>query len=772
MSRSIVVRLFLVGFLITALFTGCSRDPNVRKQKFLESGDRYFDKGKYREAAIQYANALQVDSRFAQAHYKLGETYLKLGDGSRAVQELSRAVDLAPDNYPAHIDLANLWVVGSRNRDGSVNDEYLKQARVELDLLREKQPQNPSVFQAWADYYAVQNKLGEALHEMQKAIAADPNRSESYLNLAFLQLRSNLADQAEANFKKAADLDPHAMNAQLALGGFYQSRNRMPEAEQQFKRAIQLAPKDPTPREALARLYMAEGKKTEAEALLKQAKSDLSDNPEGYSMLGNFYIATGDLDKATAEYSSLYTYHPKDLKVKKNYVQLLILKDRLDEATKLNNEVLKTNPNDVEALVYRGQIQIGQNNPTGAVDSLQQALKNDSNNAVAHYRLGIAFDKQNNDARAESEWRAAVGLRPDLTDAQRALAALELRRGDLDALTQTAQQIITGAPYAPDGYMMRALAEMNRQKFSDAQQDLTKAMGLAAGSPTPYVQMGNLYQLQKQYAEAIKFYEQALDKDAASTDALQGIMNVYLAQKQPDQAIAAARARIAKSPNTGGFYDLLGTALFQKKDLSGADAALRKAIELDKNNSDALLKLGQVQAAQGSVSDALATYQQSIKDYPREIGFYILAGEMYESQSNWDQAKAMYQKALEIQPNQPVASNNLAYVMLQQGGNVDVALALAQTGRRGMPDSSNAADTLGWAYYKKGVYQSAIDMFQESLRLSEKRGAADDPTVHYHLALAYQKVNQPAQARQQLERVLKINPNHSDARKALSELRG
>ncbi len=320
--------------------------------------------------------------------------------------------------------------------------------------------------------------------------------------------------------------------------------------------------------------------------------------------------------------------------------------------------------------------------------------------------------------------------------------------------------------------MMRALAEMNRQKFSDAQQDLTKAMGLAPGSPTPYVQMGNLYQLQKQYAEAIKFYEQALDKDAASTDALQGIMNVYLAQKQPDQAIAAARARIAKSPNTSGFYDLLGTALFQKKDLSGADAALRKAIELDKNNSDALLKLGQVQAAQGSVSDALATYQQSIKDYPREIGFYILAGEMYESQSNWDQAKAMYQKALEIQPNQPVASNNLAYVMLQQGGNVDVALALAQTGRRGMPDSSNAADTLGWAYYKKGVYQSAIDMFQESLRLSEKRGAADDPTVHYHLALAYQKVNQPAQARQQLERVLKINPNHSDARKALSELRG
>jgi tetratricopeptide (TPR) repeat protein len=145
---------------------------------------------------------------------------------------------------------------------------------------------------------------------------------------------------------------------------------------------------------------------------------------------------------------------------------------------------------------------------------------------------------------------------------------------------------------------------------------------------------------------------------------------------------------------------------------------------------------------------------------------------MYESQNDWSNAKTMYQKALEIQPDNPLASNNLAYVMLQQGGNVDVALAMAQTAHRGMPDSSNAADTLGWAYYQKGVYQSAIEMFQESLRINEKRGAADDPTIHYHLGLAYQKVNQPAQARQQLERALKINPNNNDAKKALSELRG
>jgi len=771
MRCSAQVRLFLIAFFIAALFSGCSRDPNVRKQKYLESGDRYFAKEKYREAAIQYSNALQVDPRFAAAHYQLGETYLKLGDVARAFQELSRTIDLAPDNYRARIDVANL-LVAARNPDGSTNDEYLKQARVHLDLLLLKQADNPAVLQAWADYYGAENNLAAAMVEMQKAVAADPNRSESYLDLALLQLRANLPDQAELNFKKAANLAPTAMNAQLALGSFYQSRNRLPEAEQQFQHAIQVAPKDPAPREALVRLYMTEGKKADAENLLKQAKKDLGDTSEGYRMLGDFYFADGQLDKALAEYASLYSDHPKDPQVKKNYVQLLILKGRLDEAGKLNNEILKSNPHDVEGLIYRGQIQVRQNDAAGAVDSLQQALRDDPSNAIAHYHLGLAFDLQRNDARAESEWREAVRLRPDLMDAQRALAALEMRSGDFDALTQTGQQIVTAAPYAADGYILRAVGEMNRQKYSDAQQDLTKVMGLVPSSVVPYVQMGNLYQLQKQYREAIKFYQQALDKDSASSEALQGMMNTYIAEKQVDEAIAAARTQIAKSPRVGGFYDLLGTALFQKKELKDAESAFNKAIELDKNNSDALLKLGQVQAAEGSASQALATYQQSIKDHPREIGFYILAGELYESQKDWEQAKTMYQKALEIQPDNALASNNLAYVLLQQGGNVDVALAMAQTARRGMPESSNAADTLGWAYFQKGVYQSAIQMFQESLRLNEKRGAADDPTVHYHLALAYEKLNQTSQARQQLERVLKINPNNAEARKALSDLRG
>ena len=65
-------------------------------------------------------------------------------------------------------------------------------------------------------------------------------------------------------------------------------------------------------------------------------------------------------------------------------------------------------------------------------------------------------------------------------------------------------------------------------------------------------------------------------------------------------------------------------------------------------------------------------------------------------------------------------------------------------------------------------------MFQEAIKLSEKNKEAENPTYHYHLGLAYARVEKPALARQQLERVLKIDPKYSsadDVRKQLAQLK-
>ena len=98
--------------LALAFTTGCHRDPNKQKQKYLESGKRYADEGKTKEAAIQFSNALKVDRNFAEAHYQLSKAYLKQGAVMPAFQELRRTVDLQPNNMPARIDLGNMYLSG------------------------------------------------------------------------------------------------------------------------------------------------------------------------------------------------------------------------------------------------------------------------------------------------------------------------------------------------------------------------------------------------------------------------------------------------------------------------------------------------------------------------------------------------------------------------------------------------------------------------------------------------------------------------------------
>ena len=85
-------RRVLPAIAIALLFTGCITDPNKRKLRHLAKGETYARGGKYREAVIEFRNALEIDSRFAEAHYQLGRTYVVLKNIDSAYRELTEAV--------------------------------------------------------------------------------------------------------------------------------------------------------------------------------------------------------------------------------------------------------------------------------------------------------------------------------------------------------------------------------------------------------------------------------------------------------------------------------------------------------------------------------------------------------------------------------------------------------------------------------------------------------------------------------------------------------
>src|SRR5260370_14911449 len=152
MRRSSFFRLVLVLGSLAVFLTACSRDPNVRKQKYFESGQRYFAKSKYREAVIQFRNATEVDSTFAAAHYQLAQSYVKLQDWQHAYTELNRTIELQPNNYKAQAAMAKLLIATTQ----------LKAAQEHTDLLLEKQPSDPATHLVPANHLPADQKNAQA----------------------------------------------------------------------------------------------------------------------------------------------------------------------------------------------------------------------------------------------------------------------------------------------------------------------------------------------------------------------------------------------------------------------------------------------------------------------------------------------------------------------------------------------------------------------------------------------------------------------------------
>jgi Flp pilus assembly protein TadD len=190
-------------------------------------------------------------------------------------------------------------------------------------------------------------------------------------------------------------------------------------------------------------------------------------------------------------------------------------------------------------------------------------------------------------------------------------------------------------------------------------------------------------------------------------------------------------------------------------------------MQLNPDDGEAVSIYAQLQSQRGQVANANGAWEQWAKTHPSNAGVFAILGALEESRGDKRKAEDDYKKALQIQPSQALAANNLAYMMLVNGENVDVALTLAQTARRGMPNSTNSADTLAWAYYYKGVYGSARDLLEDAVKID-----SNNSSLQYHLGMVYAKMKDRGNAASHLKKAISLAPNSQtakDARAALAQ---
>ena len=737
------------GFLSAALLVlagtliaGCQGDPSIRRQRYLESGDRYSSEGKYREASLQYLNALKFDEDFPEAHYGLAQAYEHLGQFAEASNELERTVDAQPTNFRARIDLGNLLFASGRTAE----------ARAEASVVLEGQPDNPdghALLSAIADR---QGHHDQAVLEIERALALNPGRAVFHENLAILQANDPAkAPSVEDELKRAVALDPKSLNARLLLAAFYARNSRLAEAEKVDWDAVTGDPTSITARANVAEVILKEGDWARSEQVLRQASKDLGKNPQEARILADYYADTEQFGKAKAEFEGLIAKYPKNASLQKGYVRVLIqLKNYAAANTQLAG-LIRTNPNDPEVAALNGILLLNNGNVNDAVIALQDCARVLPKDAFIQYWLGKAAQAAGNSNLAERAFREATNLDPSGREAQEEMARIASKRGDVSLLNDVAERTVAASPRFPDGYVWRAIVEMDRNQPDRAEADLKTAIDIAPQSWQAYLQLGKLRFAQKRFPEGSTQLEQALEYNPNSVEALRLLVEFDLYQNRPDQAMARINAQIARSPRNSSYYDLLADLQMQNKSFDQAAATAQKAIQLNSADGEAVMLFAQIAVQRGQTVNAISAWEQWSDAHPRDAGALAVLGTLEESRGNLDMAKTDYKKSLQIQPQQPIAANNLAYRMLLNGEMLDVALTLAETARQGMPDSPNTADTLAWAYYYKGTYQFARDLLEDAIRSDP-----DSATMQYHLGMVYFKLRDKSNAEIHLKKAMTL----------------
>ena len=104
---------------------------------------------------------------------------------------------------------------------------------------------------------------------------------------------------------------------------------------------------------------------------------------------------------------------------------------------------------------------------------------------------------------------------------------------------------------------------------------------------------------------------------------------------------------------------------------------------------------------------AIHVLTEVIQKDPKNTGLMIRAGMILEKVQRWDEARHAYERALQLDSANAVAENNLAWLLMEHGGNIDQALKLAQDAKEKLVDNLQVTSTIGWIYYKKGIYETA-----------------------------------------------------------------
>ena len=766
----------LLSLLLAAVvaISGCT-NPEKAKIAHVNQGEACLKDEKFQEASLEFRNAIQIDEKFAAAHWGLARAYEGLQRFQEAFEELRKTTELDADHLDARVKLGNYYIAGAKS-----NPQLVAEAeRLAKEILQKDSNHIEGHILMGSVFYA-ENDRDKAFAEFNHAISLDTKRVESYLSLARFYIVTNDMPKAEEIFQRAISVNSTSGLAHTEYGKYLVQLKRLAEAEAEMKKAVEVDPANRTSRFVLASFYFVNKEFDKAEVAYKALAELDKEKPEGRAVLADFYSSINRLDEAVSIYQEILAKSHDFTQGRYRLGEIMLMRGDTQGAMAQINEVLAKDQHDRQALLLRARVraQTGQTDDLqAAVEDLKEVLVQEPNSRPGLYFMAQANFNLGNMDQARAFAGDLERNYPDYLPAKLMQTQISLASGDTKATQRLSTELLDRlAQTAPDrqsspqmlaeirakAFLSRGSATLEQGNTQAARQDFMMARDAAPRDTYAYISLAGVSLAENKADEAAGFYENALAIESTNFNALSGLIRLYAHQNELNKAHARVDQVLNTYPTNPSLHYLKAQIYGFEQNSGQAEAELRKTLELDSNYIAAYSSLGALFINTKQEDRAIAEYQKILERRPDNATAYTLIGMLDDSRKNYDAAAESYRKALGKDQNAVIAANNLAWLYAVNGkGNLDEAVRLAQGVVQKNPNIPGFIDTLGWVYYKKGLYGAAIEQLTKAVALDERsaKNGNGNPSANYqyHLGMALKAKGDKDAARRALEQAVRLS---------------
>ena len=428
--------------------------------------------------------------------------------------------------------------------------------------------------------------------------------------------------------------------------------------------------------------------------------------------------------KAIEEYRLAIEADPYSEYLTSSLAELYAKTGRIRDAVLEAQDILKRDPNNLEAHKLLGRIYLrslgdmqSSNNGSGnvlklAIEQYEQIIKLEPDSVDDRLLLGRLYRLNNDLQKAENEFQTAVKLQPDSEEAVTTLAYLYNEEGD----SARATKVLTAVPDA-------------------------------ARSAKLYSALGYTYEQEKQYKEAIEAYRHAIELDRDNLDAIRGLAENLLNDGQTEAALEQYKIIADANPEDAQTY--LKMAEIYRKDgkFDLAIDNLKKAESMVQDSIEVPYNLAAVYQAQGRFDDAAQILQDLLKKTEKPDNSYSAGeknnravflerlGTVYRDQGNYQQANDTFRKMVALGDDNAVRGYQQIIDTYREAKQWQQATATAKDAVQQLPNDRGLRMVYDAQLADSGEPDKALADVRALLK-----GTPDDREVYITLAQMYTRL--------------------------------